>query len=384
MTVTLLGVGESNDAYHMSSPHPQGLGASAAMRAALRSAGLDPGEIDYINLHGTGTQGNDSAEGHAVEAVFGASTPCSSTKGATGHTLGAAGALEAVICALALRHAFMPGGLNTTQVDTALAGSYLCGERGEANSLAWSAIPLDSAARTAVSSSGARDEATSDMSALSAYIQGIGVLGPGLRDWPGATVAVLSGTAPHVLQATQVPVLEVLPPAERRRTGRVVRLALAVGLEAASRAGEEPGGMPSVFTSSSGDGQNCHELCEVLASSDRRVSPTRFHNSVHNAAAGYWSIATGAKAPSTALCAYDASFAAGLLEAMAQVLVDQTTVLLLAYDVPYPEPLHAKRPMADAFGVALVLAPRKDASSLARLTAAFTEVPASRMRRRRA
>lgn len=123
--VTLLGVGESNDAYHMSSPHPQGLGASAAMRAALQSAGLDPGQIDYINLHGTGTPGNDSAEGHAVEAVFGAGTPCSSTKGTTGHTLGAAGALEAVICALALRHAFMPGGLNTTEVDTVLAGSYL-------------------------------------------------------------------------------------------------------------------------------------------------------------------------------------------------------------------------------------------------------------------
>lgn len=123
--VTVLGVGESSDAYHMSSPHPQGLGASAAMRAALRSAGLGPGEIDYINLHGTGTPGNDSAEGYAVEAAFGASTPCSSTKGATGHTLGAAGALEAVICALALRHAFMPGGLNTSEVDTVLAGSYL-------------------------------------------------------------------------------------------------------------------------------------------------------------------------------------------------------------------------------------------------------------------
>jgi hypothetical protein len=192
-------------------------------------------------------------------------------------------------------------------------------------------------------------------------------------------VAVLNGTTPHVLQATQVPVLEVLPPAERRRTGRVVRLALTVGLEAVSRAGDDPSALSSVFTSSSGDGQNCHELCEVLASSDRRVSPTRFHNSVHNAAAGYWSIATGAKAPSTALCAYDASFAAGLLEAMAQVLVDRTTVLLLAYDAPYPEPLHAKRPMVDAFGVALVLAPQKDASSLARLTAAFTDDPASRM-----
>jgi 3-oxoacyl-[acyl-carrier-protein] synthase I len=123
--VSLIGVGESSDAYHMSSPHPEGLGARAAMRAALKSAGLDPEEIDYINLHGTGTQSNDSAESHAVAAVFGVTTLCSSTKGATGHALGAAGALEAAICALALQHGFMPAGLNTTQVDPTLAVKYL-------------------------------------------------------------------------------------------------------------------------------------------------------------------------------------------------------------------------------------------------------------------
>jgi 3-oxoacyl-[acyl-carrier-protein] synthase I len=115
--VWLLGVGESSDAYHMSSPHPQGLGALGAMQAALDAAGLTPGAIDYINLHGTGTRSNDSAEAAAVQALFGADTPCSSTKGATGHTLGAAGALEAVICVLALRHAFIPGGLNFQQLD---------------------------------------------------------------------------------------------------------------------------------------------------------------------------------------------------------------------------------------------------------------------------
>jgi 3-oxoacyl-[acyl-carrier-protein] synthase-1 len=123
--VSLLGVGESSDAYHMSSPHPEGLGALAAMRAALESAGLDPEKIEYINLHGTGTPSNDSAESRAVGAVFGATTPCSSTKGATGHALGAAGALEAAICALALQNGFMPAGVNTTQVDPTLAVSYL-------------------------------------------------------------------------------------------------------------------------------------------------------------------------------------------------------------------------------------------------------------------
>ncbi|HEV7633495.1 MAG TPA: beta-ketoacyl-[acyl-carrier-protein] synthase family protein [Steroidobacteraceae bacterium] len=124
-SVCLLGTGESSDAWHMSSPHPEGLGARAAMAAALHAAGLAPADIDYINLHGTGTPSNDSAEARAVNAVFGAATPCSSTKGATGHALGAAGALEAVICALALRHGLMPAGLASTRVDPALAVNYL-------------------------------------------------------------------------------------------------------------------------------------------------------------------------------------------------------------------------------------------------------------------
>jgi 3-oxoacyl-[acyl-carrier-protein] synthase-1 len=122
--VFLLGVGESSDAYHMSSPHPEGLGARLAMQQALHSAGLSPDDIDYINLHGTATISNDAAEAKAVSAVFGADTPCSSTKGATGHTLGAAGAMEAVICALALQHGFIPGGLNTQNLDPQLLLNY--------------------------------------------------------------------------------------------------------------------------------------------------------------------------------------------------------------------------------------------------------------------
>jgi 3-oxoacyl-[acyl-carrier-protein] synthase-1 len=128
--VLLRGVGESSDAYHMSSPHPQGLGARLAMQQALASAGLPAAQIDYINLHGTATPGNDAAEGQAVAALFGElATPCSSTKGATGHTLGAAGALEAVISALALQQGLMPGGINTEQVDTTLAVNYLLDNR---------------------------------------------------------------------------------------------------------------------------------------------------------------------------------------------------------------------------------------------------------------
>lgn len=129
--VLFLGIGESSDAYHMSSPHPEGRGAQAAMLQALRSANLEPGDIEYINLHGTGTPSNDNAEAYAVAAVLGRDVPASSTKGATGHALGAAGALEAVICALALQHGLMPGGLNTKAVDPALGVHYLLENRSQ-------------------------------------------------------------------------------------------------------------------------------------------------------------------------------------------------------------------------------------------------------------
>jgi 3-oxoacyl-[acyl-carrier-protein] synthase I len=123
--IVLLGVGESNDGYHLSAPHPQGLGARLAIQAALAAADVDPSAIGYVNLHGTGTISNDSAESTAVTGIFGTDIPCSSTKGATGHTLGAAGALEAVICAIALQHQLIPGGSNTTAVDPCLKLNYI-------------------------------------------------------------------------------------------------------------------------------------------------------------------------------------------------------------------------------------------------------------------
>jgi 3-oxoacyl-[acyl-carrier-protein] synthase-1 len=121
----LLGAGESSDGHHMSSPHPEGAGAAAAMRQALASAGLQAGDVDYLNLHGTGTPGNDAAEDRAVNTVFGPTLPCSSTKGYTGHTLGAAGGVEAAVALLALEHGFMPAGLNVQQPDPALHSLYL-------------------------------------------------------------------------------------------------------------------------------------------------------------------------------------------------------------------------------------------------------------------
>jgi 3-oxoacyl-[acyl-carrier-protein] synthase I len=127
--VLLLGIGESSDAYHMSSPHPDGLGARMAMQDALKMAGLAPSQIDYINLHGTATQNNDAAEAKAIRYVFGSGKPCSSTKGATGHALGAAGGVEAVICALGLQHGLLPAGLNTRHLDPTLDLDYLLDNR---------------------------------------------------------------------------------------------------------------------------------------------------------------------------------------------------------------------------------------------------------------
>jgi 3-oxoacyl-[acyl-carrier-protein] synthase-1 len=123
--IVLAGAGESSDAYHMSTPHPEGAGAHAAMGGALSSAGLAAADIDYINVHGTATRSNDAAEDKAVYDLFGAHTPCSSTKGATGHLLGASGIVEGLICALALREGFMPGSANTRQRDPAMRVRYL-------------------------------------------------------------------------------------------------------------------------------------------------------------------------------------------------------------------------------------------------------------------
>ena len=129
--ILLSGIGESSDAHHMSAPHPEGLGARLAMRAALDMAGLTPQAVGYVNLHGTATPSNDAAEDKGVTALFGDTTPCSSTKGHTGHTLGAAGGVEAVVCMLALREGFLPGGVGTTAQDPNLQCNYLLENRDQ-------------------------------------------------------------------------------------------------------------------------------------------------------------------------------------------------------------------------------------------------------------
>jgi len=188
------------------------------------------------------------------------------------------------------------------------------------------------------------------------YLRAVGLLGPGLPGW-AASAAILSGKTPYTPSAVVVPPPEALPPAERRRTGPPIKLALAIGLEALAQAGHSAADVATVFTSSGGDGQIIHDICQSLAGAERDISPTRFHNSVHNAAAGYWGIALPSHAASTSLCGHDWSFIAGLLEACAQSVTAQGQALMISYDLPYPEPLNRVRPIVGTMGVALLVQP---------------------------
>jgi Beta-ketoacyl synthase, N-terminal domain len=208
------------------------------------------------------------------------------------------------------------------------------------------------------------------------FVEGIGIIGPGLEGWAAART-VLTGGAPYEPRPVRPPPVELLPAAERRRAGLTIRLAIATGIEALAQAGRTPADMAMVFTASGGDGETIHAILSVLATEQREVSPTRFHNSVHNAPSGYWAVATGSRAPSTSLSAFDDSFVAGLLEATVQAIVQNRPVTLIAYDVPYSEPLHAVRPIGSMFGMALVLSPYRSDRVLAAVTIAAADAISS-------
>lgn len=211
-----------------------------------------------------------------------------------------------------------------------------------------------------------------------AWIDSLALIGPGLPDWSAAS-EVLRRVRPWQPAATVATLPPILPPAERRRTSLAVRIALAAGHQAMAASSFAASGLLSVFASSSGDGMTCHLICDALAQADPRISPTHFHNSVHNAPSGYWGIAMQSTASSTSLCGHDASFAAGLLEAVTQLVATDRPVVLVAYDAPYPEPLQTCRPVADAFALALVLSPHETGKALARMTLTLGPATATRM-----
>lgn len=187
-------------------------------------------------------------------------------------------------------------------------------------------------------------------------VKSVGIAAPGLPGW-AAALPVLTGAAPYVIAAEAPYAPALLPPNERRRATASVKLAFRAAEDAVTAGGADAKLLASVFSSSDADMAVLHRICASLAKTPRMISPTDFHNSVHNAASGYWSIGVGSMAPTTTVCAYDASFTAGLIEAVALARDRVADVLLVVYDAVAPQPLAAKRPLAMDAGVAMIIGP---------------------------
>lgn len=201
---------------------------------------------------------------------------------------------------------------------------------------------------------------------ITVHVSGIGLCGPGMSDWPTGR-AVLRNEAALGSELPN-PAPAILPPAERRRCGQATRYALQVALEAVNASGIAATEAAVVFASADADGENLHHILESLATPEHEVSPTRFHNSVHNAAAGYWNIATGARTPATSMGAFDNSFSASLVEAATQAVTENRPVLLVAFDMPFPSPLNEVRTIRTPFAVALMLTPQPTGTAVAKLS----------------
>jgi hypothetical protein len=208
---------------------------------------------------------------------------------------------------------------------------------------------------------------------MDAVIHGVSVWGPGLDGWTTSEL-VLGGARDYVGSEVSPPPSSLLSATERRRTGAAARLALIVAQQASEMAGIVPGGIPSLFATSNGDGAVVHAILETLAA-DQPVSPTQFHNSVHNAAAGYWSITTGSQQASTCLTCHDATAATALLMALAEIETERRPLLLCVYDAPLPAPLSACRPTCGLFGAGFVLSPESGQKSVARLSLRYQGTP---------
>lgn len=203
-------------------------------------------------------------------------------------------------------------------------------------------------------------------------ISGIGLLGPGLPGWP-ASQAILTGAVPHVPAELSTSAGTCLRAAERRRATAVTRLALDVASEALGAS--PPVTVTSIFTSSGGEVEVIHGIFDQLAGEDRRLSPTAFHNSVHNAAAGYWSIASGSRQAADSLCAYDDSFGTGLGEALLRCAAGERDILLVAVDLPPLFPISEFRRLGQPFAVALLMNASGEPPGLARLQGHYEPVP---------
>lgn len=201
---------------------------------------------------------------------------------------------------------------------------------------------------------------------------GLAVLGPGLPGW-AESEPILAGAQPWAPAELTLSPPAMLPPTERRRTSLAVRLALAAAGEAAAR--EDAAALDTVFASSNGDGAVVGAILEALSDPDGTISPTQFHNSVHNAAAGYWGIGAGSTRPSVSIGGNDDTFAAGLLQAVAAVVARRRGLLFCAYDAPLPPPLAAARHTTVPFATAMVLRPEPGPAARAALTLRYIAEP---------
>ena len=214
------------------------------------------------------------------------------------------------------------------------------------------------------------------MNSLSAGIAGIGFWANGLPGWNDALAFARDGTLPE--NPPMKPSPQLLAPNERRRAPESVAVALDVALAACTASGRDPSKLPSVFASTHGDLAITDYVASTLASEPRALSPTKFHNSVHNAAAGYWTIGNGCTAPTTAISAFDASFAQGLLEALSLLAAGHEAVLLAAFDASATGPLAGVSRSAGLLGGALVLvADPKTTQIQLRVTPVSTPAPAA-------
>jgi hypothetical protein len=202
------------------------------------------------------------------------------------------------------------------------------------------------------------------------FLEAVGFAVPGMPSWQSAR-ATLRGESPYVPAPLLAHAPELLPANERRRATPAVRLAFQAAEDAVRATALPAARLATVFASSDADLAIIHRISSALAKTPRLISPTDFHNSVHNAASGYWHIATASCAASSTVCAYDGSFAAGLLEACTQVVVDGHDTLLVAFDLPAPAPLDAKRPMTHAASVALLLTQTRGERALGSLSCAL-------------
>lgn len=195
---------------------------------------------------------------------------------------------------------------------------------------------------------------------MSVHVDALGLAGPGLASWQDS-IALLADEGSYRTGESPRCTSMLLPANERRRLPATARMALQVAEEAMAQSSLAIDDVCSVFATCHGDTDIINSICIALAEPERSVSPTQFHNSVHNAAAGYWAIAAHSPMPSTTVCAYHASFVAGLMEAVAQLQVEARPVLLVAYDCPVPDPLAQLAGAYEPFAVAMVLTP--DATS---------------------